>query len=61
MQAKRTPGIRLRHAKKCAIVAGSKCDCDPAVEAWIWDRRTKRKITKRFTGRAAKSAAKQWR
>ena len=67
-----TPGIRVRHKKDCASAQGSRCNCDPTCEAWVFDRRAPvvgkdgettygRKIYKSFTGKGAFTTAKQWR
>ena len=53
---KPTPGLRERHARGCASPA--RCDCTPAWEAFVFDKRTERKIRKTF---ATKTAAKLWR
>jgi integrase len=62
MQAKRIPpGIRVRHSRTCASSTGGRCNCDAAYEAWVWDKRTRKKIRRRFSGPGAVTAAKQWR
>ncbi len=53
---KPTPGLRARHARRCAYP--ERCDCTPAWEAFVFDKRTERKIRKTF---ATKTAAKLWR
>src|SRR5579859_905668 len=61
MQRKRTPtGIRARHSRRCLAPIGSECSCPdgPTWEAWVFDRRSGRKIRKAFPTQAA---AKAWR
>ena len=47
-------GIEVRHARGCTSRAGSRCDCMPTFQAWVYDVRADRKIRKTF---AAKGAA----
>ena len=54
-------GLRIRHSRACRSEAGGRCNCQPSVEAWAYDRRTKTKIRRTFTGRGALDAAKGWR
>src|SRR5215831_10510495 len=60
-------GIRERHSRKCSTRDGGKCDCDPAIEASVFDARQSRqlgrvvKIRRTFTGKGALAAAKKWR
>jgi hypothetical protein len=57
---KPTPGLRERHSRTCSSASG-RCNCSPSVEAFVFDRRSGRKIRKTFSGKGAKAAAKQWR
>lgn len=76
MQKQRsTPtGLWIRHSRKCATQENSdaKCNCEPSVQAWAWDRRAGaidpktgkpagQKVRKAFTGPRAQSEAKAWR
>jgi hypothetical protein len=54
----RHPRIRVRHRNGCADFDGGNCNCKPAFEAWVFDKRTERKIRKTFPTLAA---AKSWR
>jgi hypothetical protein len=38
---RKTTGIRARHARSCC---GEPCRCQPSYEAFVYDRRTDRKI-----------------
>jgi integrase len=59
MPNKRThPGIRVRHGRRCGERDGGRCNCDPAYEAWAFDRRSGAKIRKSF---ATLAEAKGWR
>lgn len=58
---KPTPGLRERHSRTCMSKTGGRCTCSPSIEAFVYGRRSGRKIRKTFTGQGAKSAAKQWR
>lgn len=51
-------GIRARHARPCASHAGGKCNCQPSYEAFVSDRRNRRKIRRTF---ARLAEAKSWR
>jgi integrase len=61
MRGKSNPGIVERHSRSCASRAGEACNCEPSYMAWAWDRRAGKKVYVTFSGRGAKSAAKQWR
>jgi integrase len=60
-------GIRERHSRACSSRHGSRCNCEPAYEASVYDARESRrkgrvvKIRKTFTGKGALAAAKGWR
>jgi integrase len=54
----RHPGIRVRHSRRCREHDGGNCNCKPAHEAWVFDKRTETKIRKTFPTLAA---AKSWR
>lgn len=54
-------GIVERHSRECGSRADARCDCAPALEAWVYDARSKRKIRRTFTGTGALAAAKGWR
>src|SRR5262245_26998442 len=59
MSRKRThPGVRARHRQLCRTHEGGRCNCDPAYEAWAFDRRSGAKIRKSF---ATLAEAKGWR
>lgn len=51
-------GIEVRHRKRCASLAGGRCDCRPTYRAVVFDRRTRRKIQRSF---ASEAAARRWR
>jgi integrase len=53
--ARRTTGIRVRHARSCP---GKPCRCTPTYEAWVWSRKDGKKIRETFP---TISAAKSWR
>lgn len=52
------PGITVRHGRACASRTGGRCGCKPTFEAWVYSRRDRRKISKRFS---SKTEAKIWR
>jgi integrase len=54
-------GIRLRHSRSCTENAGGRCNCQPSAEAWVFDRRSGKKIRRTFSGPGALAAAKGWR
>jgi integrase len=56
-----TPGIVTRHSSKCRSRAGGRCTCEPSFEAWVWSKRDKKKIRRKFSGEGARDAAKSWR
>jgi integrase len=58
-----TPGIVERHSRSCRSRSknGGSCDCEPSFVGWVYDARTKSKRQKVFSGKGAKSAAKNWR
>jgi integrase len=64
VQAKATPGIRVRHSRSCPSLTGGECTarraagCAPYFEAFVFDKRTGSKIRKTFPTLAA---AKGWR
>ena len=52
--AKPTPGITIRHARRCTTPErGAKCRCGPSFQAHIWSKRDKRRIRKTFPTLAA--------
>lgn len=59
------PGILERHSRTCATTSGDperKCSCRTSIQAWAYDRRSGKKLTKNFgNGTGARTAAKQWR
>lgn len=58
---KPTPGIDVRHSKKCASRTGGRCkrpECEPTFQAHVFDKRSGRRIRKTFP---TITAAKQWR
>ena len=57
----RPTGITTRHSRRCRSHGGYGCSCDPSYTAWIWDPRTNGKRYQTFSGKGAKSAAKNWR
>jgi integrase len=61
MRSKSSPGIVERHSRSCASRDGAACNCEPSYMAWAWNPRDGKKLYKTFSGKGAKSAAKQWR
>jgi integrase len=57
----RAAGITVRHSRRCAGGSDGRCNCDPSYVAWIYDPRTKSKRYQTFSGKGAKTAAKNWR
>ena len=55
---RKTTGIRVRHARSCP---GEPCRCQPSYEAFAYERRSKKKIRKTFSGEGAYAAARAWR
>jgi integrase len=58
---KRTPGIDVRHSKKCSSRTGGRCkrpECEPTYQAHVFDKRSGRRVRKTFS---TISAAKLWR
>jgi len=51
-------GIRTRHSRTCASRTGTRCNCKPTYEAWVYSKRDRKKIRKSFP---ILSAAKGWR
>lgn len=51
-------GIRVRHSRACRSRVGTRCNCEPSYEAWVFLRREGRKVRKSFPTQAA---AKGWR
>ena len=51
-------GIRTRHSRTCASRTGTRCNCKPTYEAWVYSKRDRKKIRKSFP---TLSAAKGWR
>ncbi len=53
-------GIVTRHSRKCSTRGGTgtRCNCSPTFEAWIWDNRVGAKVRRSFPGDLA--AAKSW-
>jgi integrase len=51
-------GIEARHARDCTI---EPCTCTPSYRAWVYDKRTGKKVRKHFSGKGALAAAKGWR
>jgi integrase len=58
---RRPTGIAERHSRTCRTNTGGRCNCTPAVRAWVYDRRDGIKTWKTFTGKGALAAAKKWR
>ncbi len=58
---KATPGIVERHSRSCRSHNDGACNCTPSYVAWVYDPRSKSKRQKVFSGKGAKSAAKNWR
>jgi integrase len=58
MAARKTPGIRVRHSRKCASNRGRGCNCNPTYEAAVSSRRDRKKIRRTFPTR---QAAQAWR
>src|SRR5579871_2210724 len=69
------PGISARHSRTCATSRDQSavCTCEPAYQAWVFDRRAEvrdangklkrrgAKVRKTFTGKGALTEAKKWR
>lgn len=57
------PGVVERHSKSCATsrTKTARCNCEPYYEAWVWEKRSKTKLRKTFSGKGAFAAAKRWR
>lgn len=51
-------GIRARHSRACRSRNGGGCNCSPSYEAFVFDRRSSKKVRKSFPTLAA---AKGWR
>jgi len=58
---RRTPGIDVRHSRACRTNTGGECNCSPSYRAWIFDRRSGKKIRRTFSGQGAFSGARTWR
>jgi integrase len=58
---RRAPGLEARHSRSCRTHEGGACSCEPSIRAWVFDKRSGKKIRRTFSGRGAHSAAKQWR
>jgi integrase len=64
MSKRATPGIDVRHSRRCPSRSGGECDegkrggCTPSYQAHVWDRATKTRVRKTFETRAAALA---WR
>jgi integrase len=58
--ARQPTGITARHSRSCPTAAdrAAKCRCRPTYAAWVYDRRTKRKLKRTF---AEFAEAKAWR
>lgn len=55
-------GLEERHRKGCATEQDKRCSCGgPSYLAVVWDKTTKKKVTRTFSGYGAKSAAGKWR
>src|SRR5581483_7856527 len=54
-------GIAERHSRTCAFGVGGRCTCTPSYRAFVFDRRTRSKIRKTFSGKGALAEAKRWR
>jgi integrase len=64
MAVRPSPGIVERHSRSCRSRpknGAGLCNCDPSLVAWVYDPRTRSKRYKTFTGKGARSAAKNWR
>src|SRR3954452_23072724 len=65
MAARRNPtGLRVRHSRPCLRETGGdpcRCKPGPSWEAWVYEKRSGSKISKRFSGKGAYAAAKNWR
>jgi integrase len=51
-------GIRVRHARNCALREGGSCACKPTYQAQAYDQRTGRQVWRTFPSMAA---ARNWR
>ena len=54
-------GLRERHSRTCRSTSGSRCNCEPSIEAFVFDRRSHKKLRRTFSGKGARTAAKAWR
>jgi integrase len=56
-------GVEERHQRGCPSPDGGGCTCrpNPSYRAYVYDRRTGRKIKRTFSGKGALAAARQWR
>jgi integrase len=55
-------GITPRHARNCSKAkGGGRCTCTPSHQAQVSDPRTRRRISKTFTGADSEQAAVAWR
>jgi integrase len=59
--ARRSEGIRVRHARSCPASDGGRCRCEPSCEAFVYSAREGKKIRRTFRGKGAEAAAKVWR
>lgn len=54
-------GLTKRHSRACGSNEGRNCNCEPSYQAWVYDRKAKKKIRRTFSGAGAFEAAKAWR
>src|SRR5215210_7290370 len=54
----RAEGVVVRHSRRCASLAGERCDCRPGYQAQVWSPRDARTIRKTF---ATLGDARAWR
>jgi integrase len=51
-------GITKHHASTCGTRRGSRCDCTPGFQAWVWSPRDRKKLYRTLPSHAA---ARSWR
>ena len=46
------PGIVTRHQRRCRSCDGGRCNCSPTFEAWVYCKRNRKKVYRRFSDRS---------
>src|SRR5438874_6111845 len=52
--------IRERHSRRCNSRSGERCNCEPSYQARVWIPEDGKRKTQTFSGKGAKTAAKNW-